>query len=305
MGINRNWTKEETEYLKENWGKISIPVLVKKLNRTESAIKRKANKLGMYSFLKSGEYVTLNTLLQVIGVDNGGYKKISWIRNRNFPVHTKRVSRKKEVRIVKPEEFWKWAEENKDFLDFSNFEKNALGKEPDWVKDKRREDKEKARKYKTTPWTIQEDEKLKYYLKQFRYTSMELSKMLMRTEGAIQKRINDLNLKERPVKADNHVKWTEEEYNLLGEMLKDGKNYEYMSEKLGKSSKAIRGRVYCMYLTENLDKARALIGKGRWGDGRPERKISQYNCMTSSEKRQVKELLERLMLIMEREVVNR
>lgn len=76
---------------------------------------------------------------------------------------------------------------NKDFLDFSNFEKNALGKEPDWVKDKRKEDKEKSRKYKTTPWTVQEDEKLKYYLKQFKYSCMELSKLLMRTEGAIKK----------------------------------------------------------------------------------------------------------------------
>lgn len=240
MGINRNWTKEETEYLKENWGKISIPVLAKKLNRTESAIKQKVNRLGMYSFLESGEYVTLNTLLQVIGVDNGGYKKISWIRNRNFPVHTKRVS-KKVVRIVKLEEFWKWAEANKAFLDFSNFETHALGNEPDWVKDKRREDKDN---------------------KQFRYTGMELSKLLMRTEGAIQKRIAALGLKERPVKADNHIKWTEEEELKLSELLKKGVGYESMSEQLGKSSKSIRGKVYRMYLTENLDKARSLIGKG-------------------------------------------
>ena len=150
MGINRSWTKEETEYLKEKWGTVSIPIMSKKLDRTENAIRLKARRLGMNSFLESGEYITLNTLFGVMGIDNGGYKKISWIRNRNFPVHTKRVSNKKVVRIVKMEEFWKWAEANKSFLDFSNFEKNALGKEPYWVKDKRKEDKEKSRKYKNS-----------------------------------------------------------------------------------------------------------------------------------------------------------
>jgi hypothetical protein len=189
------------------------------------------------------------------------------------------------------EEFWKWAEQNKAFLDFSKFEENDLGIEPGWAKTKRREDVERARRYITTPWSTLEDDELKHLLKQHKYTFPEISKKLRRTEGAVQRRINDLGLKERPVKVENHTLWTDEEYTLLTEMIKSGSAYESMSEQLGKSTKAIRRRVYRMYLTENLDLIRGMMGAGTWGDGRPERKIKHYLHMQIEEKHECKDLL--------------
>lgn len=117
--------------------------------------------------------------------------------------------------------------------------------------------------------------------------------MLGRSEGAIQRRILDLGLKERPLKADNHVKWTPDEYMRLEELIKHRLNYELMSDELGKSVKAIRGRVYSMYLTENLDRVAAMIGSGSWGDGRPERGITS-RLLSASEREQVGENLSRL-----------
>ena len=38
MGIGKNWTKQEEEYLIENWGTISVPTLAKNLRRSENAI---------------------------------------------------------------------------------------------------------------------------------------------------------------------------------------------------------------------------------------------------------------------------
>lgn len=70
------------------------------------------------------------------------------------------------------------------------------------------------------------------------------------------------------------IMWTDEEYSKLAEMIKQRLSYELMSESLGKSTKAIRSRVYSMYLTENLDKVATMIGNGSWGTGRPERKIT-------------------------------
>jgi hypothetical protein len=49
-----------------------------------------------------------------------------------------------------------------------------------------------------------------------------------------------------------------------------------------------------MYLTENLDKVRAMIGQGPWGTGRPERRIKHYLQMDENERRQTKELITRL-----------
>ncbi|MDU6263766.1 MAG: hypothetical protein E6600_04620 [Anaerocolumna aminovalerica] len=254
----RKWTQEDSDYLSDKWGTVSLKSIAKKLNRTENAILLKVQRLGLGAFLESGEYVTWNQFLYALGIQGGyKYKAISWIKNRGFPIHTKRVH-KDSFKVVYIEEFWKWAVKNKDFLDFSKFEENALGKEPEWVKTKRKHDFIKSKSYKTVPWTKTEDLKLKKLLKDYRYTYLELSRILQRTTGAIQRRICELGLKERPLKADNHVKWTDEEFETLYQLIDDGFGYEYMQDIIGKSAKAIRGRVYCFYGTENLDKVRNI-----------------------------------------------
>ena len=260
MADTRNWTKEEVLYLEESWGKISMTALIKKLDRSRKSILNKVRRLGLGAFLENGDYVTWNQLQIALGfgLSGSGYKMKSWVENRNFPMRTKRVD-SKSFRIVYIDEFWKWAEKNKDFMDFSKFEENALGAEPDWVKAKRKHDFEKKRKYIMTPWTKTEDEKLLYFLKQYKYTYDDLSKMLRRTNGAIQRRICVLGYKERPIKVDNHIKWTEEEKQRLKELIILGYGYDLMAETIGKSSKALRGAVYRWYGSENLDKVRDSI----------------------------------------------
>lgn len=123
------------------------------------------------------------------------------------------------------------------------------------------------------------------------YTYHELSKKMRRTTGAIQRRVCDLKIMDRPVKADNHVCWTNDEFAKLGDLIKLGYGYELIAEKIGKSSKACRGRVYAMYLTENLDKVRKIMGAGNFGDNRPERKVKQMSVMNPKEKREIKDSL--------------
>ena len=101
--------------------------------------------------------------------------------------------------------------------------------------------------------------------------------------------MTDLKIKERPLKADNHVVWTDEELQTVCNMIKAGSNYENMSRAIGKSSKAIRSKVFTVYLTENLNRVRNLIGDGEWGENRPERCLKQKHLMTLEEKTEVKE----------------
>lgn len=259
MGCNRNWTKEEVQYLTDNYGEKSYQTLSRKLNRSIKAIEIKARRLKLGSFLECGDYITWNQFQGAIGNSTGcGYKTKSWIQDRNFPIHSKKV-RNNSFRIVYIHEFWKWAKDNQDLLDFSKMEENILGVEPDWAKEKRKRDFEKRQKIKQTPWTKDEDERLKYLLKKQKYTYMELSRMMMRTTGAIQRRCCDLNILDRPVKAENSRKWTESEEEILIELVTKGYEYELISEKIQKSSKAIRGKIGRMYNTENLDKVRRLI----------------------------------------------
>lgn len=200
------------------------------------------------------------------------------------------------VRIVYLEEFWEWAEKNRSFLDFSKMEPLALGEEPEWVDAQRRKDTKSFALQRKDPWTQEEDSKLIFYLKQHKYGYAELSKLLQRSAGAIQRRCADLKLKERPVKADNHGEecaWTEEHFRLLCDGVKNGDSYMIISEALGKSEKAVRGKVYYDYFTENLDKVRDMLSDGNWGDGAPVPTVKQA-LRVSKTRVDTKDLIERL-----------
>jgi len=148
----------------------------------------------------------------------------------------------------------------------------ALGLEPDWVAEQRRKDYQAFALQRKDPWTPEEDSRLKALLKQHKYGYAELSDILHRSAGAIQRRCTDLGLKERPVKASNHgpeAVWTAEDFAILADGIRNGDSYTLIGKAIGKSEKAIRGKIYFTYLTENADKVRVLMGNGQWGDGAP------------------------------------
>ena len=216
----RTWTPEEERYLEDHWGTVSIPGIAKTLERTVSAIKVRAERLGLGGVLNSGDYVTLNQLMIAVtgNSQSYSYQMQSWVRNRGLPVHTKRVN-KCTWRVVYLDEFWAWAEQHRSFIDFSKLEPLALGKEPKWVPEQRKKDFQAFSLQRKDPWTPDEDRRLKMLLQKHKYGYAELSEILCRSEGAITRRCNDLGLKERPVRADNHGKasvWTDADYQEIG-----------------------------------------------------------------------------------------
>lgn len=279
-----NWSVSEEEYLSENWGRISIPAMAKRLNRTEAAIIIRARKLGLGAFLDSGDYVTLNQLvIAVTGSKKSySYKIKSWVEKRGLPVHTKKTLAC-TWRVVYLDEFWIWAEKNRSFLDFSKMEPLALGAEPEWVAEQRRKDFQAFAIQRKDPWTPEEDGRLKILVEQQRYGYAELSEMLRRSAGAIQRRCTDLGLKARPVKADNHgsaATWTKEDFDKLADGIRRGDSYTLIGKAIGKSEKAVRGKVYFVYLTESQDRVRAMMGDCSWGYGAPEPTVKQAVCLS-------------------------
>jgi hypothetical protein len=241
MGVNKNYTTEELNYIQDKWGVTSIPSIANKLGRSIEAIRVKAQRLGLTRFIHSGEYITVNHLFQAVrGRNVDSYDKVSWIKNRGLPVKNK-LKITETVKIIYIDEFWKWAENNKTFIDFSKFEEYMLGEEPAWVKQQRKLDNLKAMQFKKTPWTKGEDNNLKTYLKQFKYSYSELSKMLGRTEGAIKRRVIDLKIKERPLRAKSNL-WTDAETQELINYFNQGYSWELISDKLNRSAQSCRGK---------------------------------------------------------------
>lgn len=192
----RYWTKEEQEYLENSWGDISIPKISKKLNRTIRAVQLKAYELGLGSFTEQGDYITFNQLLRVLGYQNS-YKYLEKrLKKLDFPIKNKKITNQ-NIKVVHLNDFWKWAEKNKYSLNFAKFEKNSLGLEPDWVDERREEDRKKLKSKKR--WTKEEDKLLICLTKTYKYTYDDLKKRLNRTEEAIKKRLYILKVPYRPI----------------------------------------------------------------------------------------------------------
>lgn len=154
----------------------------------------------------------------------------------------------------------------------------ALGKEPDWVPEQRKKDFQPFSLQRKDQWAPDEDSRLKMLLKQHKYGYAELSELLHRSEGAIVRRCNDLGLKERPVRADNRGKssvWADADCQTLADGIRHGDSYPMIGKAVGRSEKAVRGKVYFTYLTEDADKVRAMLKDGPWGYGIPEPTVRQ------------------------------
>lgn len=187
-----------------------------------------------------------------------------WIEN-GLPIK-KHLVKNSRFKVIDIDDFWKWAEQNKDIVNFSQMEENVLGKEPEWVKQKRRIDIRE--KFKKTPWTPTEDKKLIQLLDKYEYTYDDLCKALNRTEGAIKRRIITLGLTQRPIRNyDRH--WTEEETEKLLVMKSKGHCWEEIGRELNRSGSAVRGKYerlqnpeYCKrYYRNNREKLAAYFQK--------------------------------------------
>lgn len=260
MAHGRIWTPEEIEYLQEKWGCASVKRIAEQLQRTECAVLLKASRLKLGAHLENGEYVIFHQLLLTLGKSSGYTYYTDMLVRKGLKIRKHKV-RNHSYRVVDLDDFWAFAEKNKELFDFSKFEKNSLGAEPEWVSAKRNEDIKKSREVKphNEVWTPAEDKELLRLLKMHRYSYAELEQRLKRTAGAIQKRVCDLGVKERPIKAYTHDMWTKAQEQELKKMIIGGSGYTVIAKQIGKSTKAIQGKIYRTYGTERLDKVRERI----------------------------------------------
>jgi hypothetical protein len=249
----KNWTESETDYLCENWGTLSLRCLSANLGRSENAVLIKKCKLGLGAFLDSGDYVTFNQLLAALGTGYS-YKSVSWVKNRGLPLHFKLVG-ECSFKVVYLDEFWEWAGRHRNFVDWTKMEENALGMEPPWLKELRRRQYWKNRSYKKTPWTDGDDALLLNLIESQKHTVDEISRRLRRTAGAVERRRHDLGIRQRMPKAPNHNKYKESELRIVAAAIAAREPYEAISDRINRSTKAIRGLVYRYYGTENIDLA--------------------------------------------------
>lgn len=242
--MNRKWTISEIEYLENEWGSQSVPAIAKALDRTEIAITNKAWKLGLGRFTMSGDYITLYELFEALGYKayTGTFK---YFTNNGLPYRVQKVHNSKRVRVININSFWKWAEENKEIIDFSNTKENFLGKEPKWVAEKRKLDFINPNKKSIRKWTKEDDERLIFMCNSGKYSCHEIAETLNRSRQAISSRASKLNVCIKKTKSCKRIsKETKEEIERL---IKQGADTVTISKMLNVSQKTISRQKKKMY----------------------------------------------------------
>lgn len=243
MCRGRTWEQEELDFLEDKWGILSISAIAKKLNRTTTSIQIKANRLGLGTFIDSAEYITLSKFIQALGYKQGYTYTCNRLIKLGLPVKKKKIV-SRNIKIVYLDDFWKWAEEHKNDINFAKFEKGDLGLEPEWVEEKRKADLSNPSKIThNRVWTKAHDNTLISMCKSQRYTYKDIARELNRTENAIKRRLIDLGVKVRPLYLNNHVKWTDEENKKMLELHEQGYDTNYIANVLNKSQLSISDRI--------------------------------------------------------------
>lgn len=227
----RKWTEKEVEILINRHGTYSLQSTAKKLNRTLTAIQVKAYRIGLTDNRDAFDYIIRNRLAEALGIY--GATIDFWIEKKGFPVKKIIPCKVRKFSFVSLNEFWEWAENNKELIDWTKLEKNVLGKEPFWVDVERKNITLKKRPTKVRGWGA-EEEKILVDLYNKGESYKEIAKILGRSPVAIQSKLKRTkNTKSR------RVEWRFKEIVLLKELVKEGLTDKEIGKRLGRSGSSI------------------------------------------------------------------
>src|SRR5690606_24903499 len=130
--------------------------------------------------------LTMHELAKLLKVDPKSVKL--WIDNHGLK-YTKKATRNiRKFYFIKPEDFWKWAMNNNERIDFSKIERQSIVPEPSWV-EKERYSKKKVN-YRS--WTTIEIQSM-IELVSTGKTFSDIGKHLNRSAISIQRKYQRMN----------------------------------------------------------------------------------------------------------------
>jgi len=137
---NRRWTEEEETLLSDLWGIESIEKIANKLNRTIYSITNKVHDLGLGSQIDNNyDGLKIHEISDILGV-NRNVILTSWV-SLGLKLNFRRRSDHSTYAYVEIKDLYAFLEANPNIWDSRTLEKNILGIEPEWLKEKRRRDR--------------------------------------------------------------------------------------------------------------------------------------------------------------------
>lgn len=190
------WTEEEDEYVLAKYGMKSLDSIAAHVKRTPLAVERRLSRLGVYGAKENTGYMTVPQLAYALHVDD--HTVYRWMENNSLPFK-KGTAKVREHNLIDVLEFWKWAEQNRDLINFFKIPKNSLIPEPEWVNQQRKVDYLRRPHKENQNWTGEDDAYLWLLFYGDGRTQKEIGEIMGRTETAVQRRLARLREKRKAV----------------------------------------------------------------------------------------------------------
>ncbi|MFC2949347.1 helix-turn-helix domain-containing protein [Virgibacillus sediminis] len=185
--MGASWDQEAVEYLRDSVGMTKVSTIAANLGKSYTAVELKMKRMNLYHTKNQTGFLTMGELANILGVERNTVK--GWMLRHEMPCHRKITKEKKKFYLIHPTEFWDWAKDHKEKIQFSDIEPHSLIPEPSWVNRERRREKElslmKKRKYKS--WTTLADREL-LDLRQRGLTFNEIGEKLDRSPLSVERR---------------------------------------------------------------------------------------------------------------------
>ena len=137
---HRKWTQEEETLLSDLWGSESIENIAKKLNRTVSSITNRVYVLGLGPQIENNyDGLKIQDISDIFHV-NRNVILTSWV-SLGLKLSFRKRSNHSVYSYVQINDLYEFLETNQNIWDSRSLEKNILGVEPEWLKEKRIRDR--------------------------------------------------------------------------------------------------------------------------------------------------------------------
>ena len=133
------WSAKDEEFLIDKWGVMEIDAIAKKLKRTYLAVMIKAKRLKLGGFY-SGNSLSLTATQASKVLNNDRHTVVRWIKNHGLKA-TQTTFKIKNVWLINFDDLLEWLKDNRHKWDSSKVELYALGKEEEWLKEKRKKER--------------------------------------------------------------------------------------------------------------------------------------------------------------------
>ena len=180
----KKWTKDEREYLCDNWGKLKVSSIAKTLKRSQKAIENQAYYLNLGSQMK---WYSPNEIAYMVGLSLYTIKRYM---DSNKLEHIRDKTKSKR-RMSSENQIKRFMKNYQDLWDSRKVNINLINTKKKWYLDKVENDKKKSIKRNST-YT---DMEIKILIDRYRrgWTSSQISIELDRNKKSIENKLRQLD----------------------------------------------------------------------------------------------------------------